>query len=156
MPSTSIFMKSMEAVQTAIQGLGLTGLSSSNVLIHKVPRDLDKDMPATSPLPAIIISPRDAEGADPRAGTNLKDDVVYPIQIVILDQDGQNQTTNFDRYLQWRETIRRTFHNKRLSGVSEVTGVVVQPKTIVDPERWIKGQFVSALVLAVTSREARL
>lgn len=156
MPSTSILMRSMEVIQTTIQGLNLTGLADANVLIHKVPRDIEKDMAATSPLPAVIISPRDAEGLDPMQGTNLADDVVYPIQVVILDQDGQSQTANLDQYLLWRESIRRKFNNKRLAGITEVISVTVQPKTIVDAERWVKGQFVSAQVLMVTSRETRI
>lgn len=156
MPSTSILMRSMEVIQTTIQGLNLTGLADANVLIHKVPRDIEKDLPATTPLPAVILAPTRPEELNALAGTNLHDQVVYGIQTTIIGKDDQSQTKDFDKYLTWREYIRRKFNNQRLAGVTEVISVTVQAGPIVNPELWKMGLYVSTQFLLVKSREARL
>lgn len=148
-------MKSMEAIKTAIQALALTGVSSTNVLIQKIPRDSSSDVPAASQMPLILISPVGAESIDPTGGTNIRDQVVYPIQVLMLDRDDQSQTSNYDRYLLWRETIRQRFTNCRLSGVSEVVRVRVEASDILNPPAWTKGYFLGGLRIMVTSREER-
>lgn len=157
MPSTSILHKSLDAIKTAIQALTLSGLEeSTNVLIQKVPRDLEKDLPASSPYPFISIAPGTQETLNPNGGTNLKDHVVYPIQVWILAKDNGSQTSDFDTYLYWREQIRRRFTNCRLTGVDEVERVTVQAGPIVDHALWTgKGLYASGLVILVATRETR-
>lgn len=166
MPTTSILLKSMEAIKAVIQALSLTGIdSTNNILIRKVPRDIEKDMPpnvpavdltpAITPLPAILIAPIGAEQSDPLAGTLYRDQINYPIQILFYDQDNNDQELNADRYYLWRESVRRKLNNSRLSGVSEVVRVRIEPAEIVNPALWLKGRFAGGLKAIVTSRESR-
>lgn len=164
MPSASILEDVLQAVKTGVTGLTLSGLSSSNVFVLSVatarPRDLPKIDP---PAPFVMIAPFGGETIDPGAGTNLRDDIVYPVLIAILDPNGQanGQTqgaADRDQVAGWRQQIRRLFHNKitAFSGIASVFNSVVQPQAIVDPPMWIeRSMFVSGLVVRVSSREAR-
>lgn len=153
--SSSVFMQSMEVIQTRIRALSLTDIPSANVLIQKVPRDLAEDLPATTPFPCILIAPVGAETLDPRAGTNLSHDIVYPINIVMLDADQSNQTLHFDRNLYWREQIVRKLHHCNM-GLTMVRNCTITPGTIVDPGGWTRGKFIGGLRAMVTSRERRI
>jgi hypothetical protein len=146
----------LEAVQTAIQGLSLSGVSSANVVLLKVATDQAPDLPGVK-FPAILIAPFGAETLTPTAGTNLRDDIEYPVLVAIVVADNRSQTTGFETYLGWRQSIRRKFHHKTeaFSGVSSVFNSVVTPLAVVDAPAWVRNSFVSGLVVRVSSREVR-
>lgn len=151
---TSVLFDILAAVQSRIQGLELPGLSGGNVVVQKVAGNHTPDLPANA-LPCVLISPHSAESSDPMAGTNLRDDIVYPIRVTIVASDAGDQQSGFRQYVGWREAVRRLFHNQRLTSPSCFT-VHVQPLPVVDASVWIdRGLFVSALVLNCFSREAR-
>jgi hypothetical protein len=144
----------LTAVRADIQALNLPGLSAANVVVQKVPGDQAQDLPAIR-FPCILIAPHATETTDPLAGTNLRDDVVYPIRITILAADGGDQQFGFQQFLGWRETIRRSFHNQRLTSGLCFT-VQVQPLPTVDKPAWSeRGLFASGLILNCFSREPR-
>lgn len=147
----------LNAIKTGIQGLSLSGLSNDNVLVHKIPTNATKDLPATK-YPSVIIAPFGAETIDPNAGTNLRVDIVYPSLIGILVGDNSSQTSDFDRTLTWRRAIIGKFHQVKAS-FSAITGLCdcwVTPQAIVDPGAWLdKNVFASAVVSNVKCREAR-
>lgn len=144
----------LTAVKGDIQALNLPGLSAASVVVQKVPGDRAQDLPAVA-LPCVLIAPHSGETSDPLAGTNLRDDVVYPIRVTILAADSGDQQFGFQQFLGWRETIRRSFHNQRLTSSLCFT-VQVQPLPIVDRAAWVeRGLFTSGLVLNCYSREPR-
>jgi hypothetical protein len=152
--TSPILFDILSAVKTEAQGLRLPGLSPANIVVQKVSGDRAQDLP-TAPLPCLLIAPHGSEAADPLAGTNLRDDVVYPIRVTIIAADGGEQKFGFPQFLGWREKLRRSFHNQRLSAGSCFT-VHVQPLAIVDRAAWIERRlFVSAIVLNCFSREPR-
>jgi len=153
--SDSIFHSCMESIRQIILDQNLTDIAPTNVLILKRLRDLQTDLPIT-PYPCILIGPMGSEALNPLGGTNRHDDVVYPIRIVMVALDSQNQFNNFDRNLLWRETIRRKINNKRLPGVDTCLRATVKPGSIVDAASWDKNKYVSVLDVEVTSRESRL
>jgi len=151
---TSILFDILDAVRAGIQTLALPGLAAANVVVQKVPGDRAQDLPALQ-FPCVLIAPHGSETTDPLAGTNLRDDVVYPVRVTILAADGGDQQFGFRQYLGWRETIRRAFHNQRLDA-DLCFNVQVQPLAIVDKSAWSDRQlFASAVVLNCFSREAR-
>lgn len=156
--SDSVSMQLMEQAQTAIRALSLTGLASANVLIQKVPSILKKDLAATTPVPCVIIAPI-PEGMDPNKGTNVRDDVDYNCQILMVQKSAHDQSTNFDRLLLWRESIRRKLMNSRFTVASTVTTImrgVILPGPVFDSDSFSEGFDVSGLRLQVTSRETRI
>jgi hypothetical protein len=151
---TSILFDILEAVRAGIQALDLPGLTAAGVVVQKVPGDRARDLPAVR-FPCILIAPHGSETTDPLAGTNLRDDVVYPIRVTILATDDTDQQFGLRQYLGWRETIRRAFHNQRLNADS-CFNVQVQALPIVDQSAWSDRQlFASAIVLNCFSRETR-
>ena len=142
------------AVQSEIRALSLDGIAGCNIVVQKVPSDQPKDLPA-SRFPAVLIAPYGPEVLNSSDGTNSRDDILYPVVVVLLAADNGNQTSNFNTYLTWRETIRRSFHNQALSTLCYQ--VQVQPQDIVDRSAWFdRNLFASGLVLRCFSREGRL
>lgn len=152
----SVFHDSMESIQARIISLALQDILPSNVLILKRLRDVESDLPANPKYPCILIGPVGSETLNPNAGTNLRDEIVYPINVAMLDIDNQDQEANFDRNLLWRERIRRKLNNCRFEDVPEVVRVTVQPGTIVDPQMFDNNKYASVLGIQVTSREDRI
>ena len=73
------------------------------------------------------------ENQNPNRGTNIRDDVHYPVMVTILAADNQDLTTNQEQYLKWREQINRAFRNQGLSAVPEIYNVQVSPGPITSP-----------------------
>ena len=91
---------------------------------------------------------------------NTRDEVIYPVRVGILATERNatetatlQQTQNYNQYLTWRESIRKSFHNQHLS---TLCWIEVRPISIVDQAAWInRDLFVSELELRCHSIEAR-
>ena len=156
MSDPSISYQCLLAAQEVIQGLGLDGVSSENVVVRKLPLDraLGADQPTT--LPAILLSPQ-RETMDPHAGLTGLDDVVYGVLVTMVDADNQEPTLalNLDRYTLWREQIARAFRSQRLAAVPQVINTYIEPADPIVPEAWQNNLFAGALALRFVSREPR-
>ena len=144
-----------DAVVTTLRALSLSGVASENIARQLVPLDRD---PAPTALPAIRVGPGGSEKLDPKHGTNLADDIGYPVLVVLLDRANQDLTaaTYGDQWLRWREQVVQAFHHKRLSGVSAVFECVVEPREIVTPSAWLQQNlFASGLVVWCRARRSR-
>jgi len=153
----SVFYDILGAVQTAIRGLSLTGVSSSNVVLLKVAAEHKKDLPDTK-YPAVLVAPSASATEKVLPGTNLRNDIVYPVTVWMVDNDNQSQSSNFDRDLIWRQKILRKFQSN-ISAFTSITTVFdsnTQPLTIVDAPAWSKGLWISGLIINVSSRESRV
>lgn len=138
------------AAQSKIQSLALSGISNANVVIRK----LNSDHGLT--LPGIVLSPLGAEQQGLRLGTNIQDDVTYPIVLSILEAENRDMSsTNLNTRLLWRERINQAFRSQRLSTATTVYIVDVQPGPIVSPSDLWKNIYHSGLILRCTSREGR-
>lgn len=144
----------LNAVQSQIIGMSLTGMTDANVLRMKVPVNRAQDLPRDNPYPCILIAPYGAE--EPVDGTNESDDIKYPVLIVILAADQNEQDFELDKYFTWREQIRQKFHYKRLTGCTTVYQGEVFPQAIVEASAWFtEAKFISSLLVKFTSRELR-
>ena len=145
-----------QAVQAAIRGLALDGLASANVLVRKFPhlRDTDAAKLKASALPTVVISTH--MPVSQAASTNLSDDVSYPVTVSLFVPANGNLTSNQQRMLNWRETIRKHFHQKRLSGVASVWTCQIPPSPPFH-EGWFIGGLKdhSPITLNFISREQR-
>lgn len=146
----AVHERCLDAVQARIQGLALSGIPSAQVYVRKVPWTRE------TTFPCVQIAPIGAEKIPRAGGTNLRDDIEYPVLVVIVDKDDQKQQTNRDRDLLWRQRIIKAFRNQRLPGVSEVHQCVVEPQAINPPKDWIEqSAWVSAVRFNFVTREAR-
>src|SRR3990172_745649 len=169
----STYYAIMQKVQIDIQELSLVDIDSANIQLAKVQSERETIFPG---LPGILVLPLGQETMPATAGTNERDDIGYPVAIVMFDIDRQDTGTGlpadalpgtqdqefrFDRKLQWRERIRKKFINQRLDISSYVSGAsihncLVEPGTVVDADDWLKDNiWTSVLVCRFLSRETR-
>lgn len=145
----SILYTAMGAVKTAIVNANLTGITT-NVLLRRFPYVRDGVT-----LPAVLVCPL-PETINDKGGTNASNDIGYGVQVTAAQASNQKlDDTNLDRLLQWRESIRTLFHNKRLSGAGNTVWIVkVEPGPVIDPQAWASMMDATTLILRVMSREA--
>lgn len=152
---TAVIDKVLVQVKTAIVSLNLSGITSTNIVDLLVGDDQGGAGPQVGGYPCIICCYAQAEAID--FATNVRDDITYPVSVVMIATENQDQTTNRTRNWNWREAIRKNFHNKRLSGVTggDAWKCEVRPGTAADRPRWLQQQHAQVLVVAVTVREGR-
>lgn len=146
----------LEAVQTRIRALSLSGLASASVLIRKVPLARDIGSGLTVALPAVLLSSVGSERLNPTEGTCERDDIGYPVHVAIIAADNQDVTANHDTYLEWRRRIIKAFRNQQIT-ISGSTNTVcqVEPGQITMAEHWRNNLWASELTIRVTMRETR-
>ena len=152
--TTSVQYRVLDAVQTRLRALGLTGIASGSIIVKKLPllRALTDNALA---LPGVIISPTREQR--PTTGTNDRDDVVYPVQVAIFSKDQQEKTLAVDltTHTLWRQQISRAFHNQRLAGVDEVVIASVEPQEVFSLSAWLQQHLVGGLLIRFRCREPR-
>jgi hypothetical protein len=149
----AVVYRAMQDVQSAIVGSinagTLVGLSAANVVIQKLATDRNQA------LPAVVISPVQEE-MPPEGGVNDRDDITYNIVLALINNDNQNQTANFEQELNWRQNIRRLFHNQKLGPLTTENVLCrVKPLATVHRDAWYANLFLSLLVVEVICRETR-
>ena len=133
----------------AINAGTLVGLSAANVVINKLATDRNQA------LPAVVISPTQ-EDLPAAGGLNDRDDITYNIAVALVNNDNQDQTANFEQELNWRQNVRRLFHNQKLGPrTTENVFCRVHPLATVEPAAWRTNLFVSTLVVQAVCRETR-
>jgi hypothetical protein len=150
----SVLYRALSDVQSTIQGLSLSGISSANVLLLKSLNDRTLQS-LSSTLPAIVIAPLQEE-LPHDAGLNDRDDITYNIVVAIVAADNQDQSVNYALELNWRENCRRAFHAKRLSPLTTESVVCwIRPQAVIHPDAWYANLFLSMLVIQAVCREVR-
>lgn len=144
----STFMMCMEAVQTVIQDLNLTGLNDNRVCVRRKPHDGKRFHHGVS------IHPGD-ERYD--QGTNEREAIGYGCVVTMAVNNDNEQLALLDRLLYWRQQIRRKFvEDGSLGSVTGVYSVKVEHGRVID---WTdledKNTDVTVLVIRVYVLETR-
>jgi hypothetical protein len=142
----AIHEQCLQAVKAGIEALALSGLAGG-VAIHTVP-DL-----ALVHLPCVIVT-TDGERETLADGSNIRDDVTFPVRVWIAAREGERETLR-PTYLRWREQITRAFHHQRLTTVSDVFTCTVRPLAISGERKPEYQAFVSGLVVDCAARPPR-
>lgn len=146
----SLQKQTAAAIVTAIQALDLEGIQDDEIVARKVAReDTHIDY-------GITVSWEDEREA---RGTNERDDIGYPFVVTMCQGTSRGATDEMAKLSKWRENIRRTFHNKRLTGISSTgTNVIpctVQHRDVTVPKEYLASKDVSQLVITAWFRESR-
>jgi hypothetical protein len=152
MARSSILYQAMTAAQTKIQGLSLTDLESSDVILQKVLVQREGTV-----LPCIILAPGPSI---PGGKLNASDDYTRNIQVGIFAADNQDEsTTNLDRYLLWQERIEHAFMSQPLTITSTDYGHVLECSIAahnnLEFAQWRNNLLVTAFFIQVKTREPR-
>lgn len=147
----SVYTNILNAVCSEIQSLQLEGISPANVVIGKVPTDRQGLLPS---LPGILIAPFGSSTIV--GGSNLRDDIAYPVLIALLQASNTSQTENRDRALLWSESISRAFRNQRLADVPTVNTCRLKSDTKFNASQFFTANLdVNVIVLQFENRETR-
>ncbi len=147
MAAVELHLRCIEAVQSAIQTMALTGLASAQVYAKKLPTDRDVT------LPAVIVSYPPNEGERLAGGVHNKTDVGFPVLVTFLKADNQDMAlAGAENMALWRRSVLLHFHNERLTGVSEVNYCTVEPRAVIDMEAFTNNLHAGALVIVCWTR----
>lgn len=153
--SHAVLYRVLAAVKAHLVSLGLEGIEPQHVQVCHLP--WERALAATPlALPAVHIAPAE-RGTPLDQGTNQKDDMVYAVNVALLDADPRRHpNARLPRLSRWRERITRAFRNRRLPGVPEVYQCSVDPEIVLDRTTWLhQGLLVSVLTLRFFTRETR-
>ena len=143
----SVFMDVLNSVRDRIRGLGLTGLSSDEIKVRRLPTDGEVYFPGISIHPAPERFWR---------GTNEREDIGYGAAVTMVQNNDQDQDYLLDRLLTWRRTIVIDFvEDTSLTGVSTVYTVKVEFGPVIIPGEQNINYDVSQLIIRAWSRETR-
>jgi len=164
----STYRQILEAVQMRIRAAQLPDLDDCNVIVDKVNRNRERIIPG---IPGIVIAPENAESIPLGGGTNVRDDVGYPVSVSMFDCHRQQSfdgepacaeegcvdgTYEFDDRLYWREQIRKIFIRQRLSPIDCVYTCEVEAFQVLNADELLKRNlWSSSLLLRFISRESR-
>jgi len=91
-----------------------------------------------------------------RGGTNTRDDIGYPIQVLFKVRDGLKPNSPIGRYDLWRQSAERAFRFQRLPGVDECMTCEIEPLKILDPAASsLYDDVVSGFTVRAVTREVR-
>jgi len=158
-------------VQNKIRGLNLTAIPADNVKIAKVEHYRETIEPG---IPGIHCITLGSENIAINGGTNERDDIGYPVGILMFDTDRQDtgdglpadampgtqdEAFRFDEKLSWRQRIIKAFNNQRLTlsaGHPNVHRCTIEPADIVRPTDWLEANlWIGQFVIRCWTREFR-
>ena len=148
----SVLSRILTAVKTQIVALNLSGISSSDVIIRWMPRQLASSV---DPLPNITICPAPLPVSSPNYLT-ATDHVGYPVLIVAKSLASQDYDINIARNTLWIEKIMREFRFQGIDTIVECSTCIPEPKAIIDPSWFHKDNILyHAVVMRFVCREGR-
>lgn len=159
--TTSIWMTCLELVRDEVRGLQLWAIPDDNIKLIKVDHARHGTAGVTvgePPVPGVIVLPSGPETIPLGRGTSAHEDVGYPVAVTFMDRDLQtaatiqDQESNYDRRLLWREQVRNHFMRKSFR--DGTLYCETEPGTVIDLRRWLaSGIWASTLIVRCWSRE---
>jgi len=169
--ANSTYYAILEAVHTKIVQLSLTAIPAANIQLAKTEHFRETVEPG---LPGIHVMPAPVETILVNEGTTCRDDIGYPVTVLMMDSDRQDtgsglpadaipgtqdQEHRFDEKLHWRQKIRKAFINQRLTlatGYPNVLRCTIEPLEVVRRNDWLEANiWIGGLVVRCWTREDR-
>lgn len=140
----SVLSGILSAIKTTIEGLSLSGLTNSDVVIQQQ----EYNRPQNDA--GVLIVPKRRTYAN---ATNERDDVTYEIKISVFKKKNEALATNDDVALMLQQ-ISRAFHQKRITTVTNKPSIC-GPATIFPSTEFKAGYDAAYFLLQAINREAR-
>lgn len=111
--------------------------------------------------PGLVVTPPAKIRAPADAGTNARDDVLYPFLVQLVDTDGQNRVEGLHTYSKWAQQIRRACHARswpevEIDRYGDVYQSYAEVTDLVDEKAWKRHQkFITGVAVVFTVREVR-
>lgn len=150
---TSVRTRALQAVVDRAKLLDLEEIGSRKVLLLAHEDEIAVEYPA-------LLVLRDVVPDTYLGGTNIRDDVGIPIQLILQDKAALGANMPVAKWDLWWEKINRGFRNQRLPGVNEVYNCTIEPgRGALDPKtnevKKIYAGAVAVLTIRAVSREVR-
>lgn len=144
----SLIERCAAAIESVLSGLTMAGNPNANIYRRSVPSV------EGITLPCIEIT---YDGEIPReiGGMTGSDDLILPINIRAYDEKVTNYETRRGRYALWQEQIWDALRNKRLTGITEVYNVEVQPMPMATADLALTRRFVTGVTANCIARKVR-
>jgi hypothetical protein len=123
-------------------------LADTSILVRKLPAVRDQ----LDVLPCLILCTAE-EGETETPVASCAYDVVYPVQVTIVQKHGEDVTANHDRVLRWREQVRKAFQPTTLAGVPSVWNTEFVSNPPLDRRKLPRDYDYSSLVILFHSQE---
>lgn len=149
----AVFTRCIDAVVSRLQLLTLSGIATTRIIALP---DIGNTA-GVADYPCCLVA-REPVPHRYGAGTNIRDDVGYPIQVLFCESDGLGTQTDAGKWDLWRQQAERAFRFQRLIGVTEsYLASDVEPLKILDPafRPPIYDKVVSGFTIRAWCREVR-
>jgi len=151
--ATDVYFSILEQAQAVVAGLGLEGITGSNVKLRMLP--VAREVLDT--VPCVIVCP--SEGAEEVEPLSFEDDaafeVTYGVDVVQVEANNADFSTNLEDYLRAREQRRRAFHEQLLQNVDQVFRVRMRPWAPLDRSKLSQLYSYSGFTLLFSTVEPR-
>jgi len=153
----SVYLTILAAVKDRIAALNIAGVKQQKVVTVKVwTPDVIECLPG---MPGVVIGPPDRANITDVGGTNIHDDIGYPVQIVFFSEECETdneETVRYDRNMLIHERLRRGLIHRALPNTTVYTSRL-ESEQIIDPYMWKqRNLFMGILVVRFISRETRI
>lgn len=140
----SVYYDCLTGIQTLIRDANISGIDDSSVVIRKLPwvRGVD--------VPCVIICPIDDTN---KWVNNNEIEIGYGVHIVMVQASNQDLDSYHDTFLYWRDQIIAAIRDDKLSGVSEIINVTIEPSGLFLSQAFRRMYDASALTARCISRE---
>lgn len=138
-------------------------INPRNIVVYKpglASKDGEDDLSHIA-TPGLIVTPPRTITSPADAGTNARDDVMYPLLVQLVDTDGQERIGNFQSYAKWLQQIRHACHARswpeiEINKYGDVRASFAEVVNVVDTKAWKRmPKFVAGVAIVFTVREQR-
>ena len=144
----AVLTRCIDAIAARLTLLNVTGIGTK---IYS--RTLPDDPVISYPCTLVCREPTPHQY---RGGSNTRDDIGYPIQVLNMTSDSLRQNSPVERYDLWRQQQERAFREQRLPGVDECQWCEIEPLKILDDQApAMFSKVVSGFTIRAVTREVR-
>jgi len=153
----AVHERSIQAIEAGLAEIVEAGLLPGIALVTRIYDQVELNL-VRMDLPGIAVCvslPGQTSREEMLGGTNARDDVAYPIYVILMDRVGGDYTPARPGFLLWRQVVRRAFINVPLLPVPEVYVVKVTPGPILEFKQRDYNRCGSTNLFRAISREIR-
>ncbi len=144
----------MDAVAARLAGLTMTTEIGVSLPTARIYKRIVPDPEGTVEFPCILLT-HDGNRESQEGTTTGKDDIGYPINVLVCDRHGADLVSKRKTWLKWRQQVFRALRNQRLAGVVESLIVKMEPLQTFDPKLPSYQHLILGFVARCVCRETR-
>lgn len=150
----ALISRCVDALAARLAGLTMTTGSGVSVPNERIYKRIVPEPDATVEFPCILLT-HEGNRESQDGTTTGKDDIGYPVNVLVCDRHGADFVTKRKTWMKWRQQVFRALRNQRLAGVTESLIVRMEPLTMFDPKLPSYQHVILGFVARCVCRETR-